>query len=177
MLLSLGTWLRVRGLGKTILADMDRFALFLGVLFILAALSSLMVCSSNSEFRPTYQGILAIMLVFLLVLSVMSWILFARRRTEQVRRHYQLSWVVSVEQNPLEVCKKEKILECRAFSDTSCAYETCAQCPCKLRSRQIKSACYPVIIALLGKIYLPTAIGSMVLWIIVLVDLVVHCSY
>ena len=186
-LLALGIWLQVRDNGHALLLEHGPnrfldfvleagiFGLFLGIFFIIVAVNALIARASRCAVGCVYTIFSIFVLFLLFTTSVVSWVVYAQRNTTQVRGFYSNAWKYTMKRKPLAICEIEKALTCRGFDDISCHKEKCAVCPPRLRVRQRTTSCYPAIVKDLAQNFLPTAIGSLLLTIVLLVDLIVHC--
>lgn len=203
-LLGLGIWLQVTSHGGPLdLAYGSNpfldFILGAGILciaiggFILATAVSALIALGRrcvgKTFRVIYIILAVVVLALIVLVSVVSWMVFARRNTPAVKSFFKEAWERTVKQRPQAVCAIENAFKCRGFEETTCRTERCADCDALMKAEFLpgqsevlfsissqKSACYPKIRRDIRNIYLPTAIISTLLATFVLVDVFVVCA-
>ncbi len=186
--LALGIWLQVRDNGHAFLLEHGPnrfldfvlesgvFAVFLGLFMIVVAVNALIARATRCTTGCVYTIISAFVLFLLVSTSIVCWIVYAQRGTKRVRGFYQGAWKFTLKEKPLALCEIQKALFCRGFNDVSCKTEECPVCPPKLQVRKRSSECYTAIVKDLAQNFLPVAICSTLLSLIMVIDLVLHCK-
>lgn len=143
----------------------------------------------GQTFRVIYIMLALLVLIGLIFITVVSWLVYARRATPLVRDFFSDAWERTVRERPSAICKIESNLECRGFADVSCQKEECAVCPKETTATsrlptQIGESkpsmknisCYQTIKRDLRAVYLPAAIVGTILSVAVLIDVFVVCA-
>lgn len=201
-LLGLGIWLTATDNGGPFNLDYsgqssvdfmlrtDVAAMVVGGFLLLTAIVSLVALSKalvGKSFRVIYV-IMALVIFFVLVaITVLSIIVLRNINNFEVRSFVANAWVRTVENDPSVICGIEKTFKCRGFISNDClacptGLETecaavstfCAECG-DIGAVDPSIGCFEEIISRFSNLFLPAAIVSGILSVIVLVDIFFTC--
>lgn len=162
--------------------------IIIGGFLMAAAIAGLIALSRNcvgSLFKVIYIVMVLVVLAVLIFTTVVAAIIRARGDSEEVRDFLDSAWELTVKENPDEICRLEKFYECRGFEGEDCALcplgietqcattKSCANCGV---ATFVGTGCYDEIVGSVRRFFLPVAIISGLLAVVVFVDIFITCA-
>ncbi len=191
-MLGFGIWLQVTNKGglvdlqyqgesfANVVLGAAKISIIIGVVFILTSVVSLIALARKcvgKVFRVIYILLALVILAALIIVSTVCFLIVANREADFFKNILEDAWKKAVVEKPKAICVIERQLNCRGFNDSKCVQEQCAQCdaiPGALQSGL--ESCYQAVKGDLRRVYLPLAIVSAVVGLIVLIDIFVVCA-
>jgi len=204
-LLGLGIWLEVTSHGGPLdlkygsgaflnfVLQAGVLAIVVGAFMIITAVVALIALGrtcAGKTFRVLYIMFAMVILGVVILTAVVSWIIFARRKSPVVKDFFKDAWKRTLRKvGPKPICKIEQEFYCRSFDDVKCKNETCADCtaviptpspvPAPIGNGTVVKplrSCYTAITKDFRNVYLPTAIVATTIAAFVVVDVFVVCA-
>lgn len=195
--LGFGIWLSVTNNANTYKLDFgngnsfrswlsaSNITIGVGVFLLLTAVVSLIALTREcvgKTFRIIYALMAILIMLALVATCVISIVILRNRNDAEVRTFVRDAWEETIRNDNNTVCEIEKALECKGFDDddckvcvgieNNCDVDVCASCGI---SKFVGVGCFEMIVDRLWSLFLPTAIVSGVLALVVLMDIFFIC--
>lgn len=160
--------------------------LIAGSFIMLSGISSMLSLAKKcigQTFRIIYIVLAIILFLIFGALCVISAIIMARRNDDNVEEFIRDAWERTVKKEESVVCHIENTFECRGFYDDDCKPlspvfdERCGTCNNETYDVDTAGGCYFEITHLMRTVFLPVAIVSGAMAIVIFIDMMIACCF